>query len=117
MQWQSHWDNDVFVVELTGKLMGGPDSDTFHNLIREAVHGGGKEVVIDMKGVDWLNSWGVGLLVSAFATMKNSEGQLILAGCTAKVMSVLRMTRFDSVFSFSPDVPGALNRLKSNPKT
>lgn len=57
MQWQSRWDDDVFIVELSGKLMGGPEVDTFHDLVRDAVKKGSGAVVIDMSGVDWLNSW------------------------------------------------------------
>lgn len=114
MQMNTHWQNDIFIVELEGKLMGGPDSDSFHDEVREAVQQGGRNVIVDLKGVDWLNSWGVGLLVSAFTTLKSRGGLLVLSGCTPKVMTVLRMTRFDSVFTFGPDVPTALKNLAAS---
>jgi anti-sigma B factor antagonist len=113
MQWQSRWDEDVFIIELSGKLMGGAEVDSFHDLVRDAVKKGCQTVVVDMSGVEWLNSWGVGLLVSAYTTMRNVNGVLALAGCSQKVMSVLRMTRFDSVFAFSSDAKAAVETYKS----
>ena len=113
MQWQSRWDNDVFILELSGKLMGGPEIELFHDVVRDAVKQGCHTVVIDMCGVEWLNSWGVGLLVSAYTTLQNANGLLVLAACTPKAMTVLRMTRFDSVFTFSPDAQTAVASHKS----
>ena len=111
MQMHSFWDKDVFVMELSGKLMGGPDSSGFHDEVKQAVENGGRSVVVDLHGVEWLNSWGVGLLVSAYTTLKSRGGQLVLVGCTPKVLTVFRMTRFDSVFTFGSDVPSVLQGL------
>ncbi|NUO17942.1 STAS domain-containing protein [bacterium] len=111
MQMRSFWDQDVYVIELAGKLMGGPDSEGFHSQVKEAVQRGGRNVIVDLRGVDWLNSWGVGLLVSAYTTIKNSGGQLALVGCSPKVMTVFKMTRFDSVFIFADSVTGAVSKF------
>ncbi len=105
-------DNDTFIVELAGKMMGGMEQKEFHTLVRDAVEGGCKSAVIDLSDVEWLNSWGVGQLVSAYTTMKNRGGLLVLSGCSPKVMTVLRLTRFDNVFSFEPTVTSALEVCK-----
>jgi len=111
MQQHSRWDNDTYIIKLSGKLMGGPDNTTFHDDVKSVVNDGCRKLVIDMNEVDWLNSWGVGLLVSAFTTLRSSGGRMILVGCMPKVMTVLRMTHFDSVFSFDNDVPTAVHTL------
>lgn len=108
---RSYWEDDIFLVEMSGKLMGGPDSESIHSGIKDVVEHGCRKVVLDLSHVDWLNSWGVGLLVSAFTTLKSQGGQLVLSGSSPKVMTVFRMTRFDSVFQFSPDVPSATKLL------
>ncbi len=112
---RSYWDNDVFLVEMTGKLMGGPDSESIHSGIKDAVSTGCRKVVLDLTHVEWLNSWGVGLLVSAYTTLKSQGGQLVLSGSSPKVMTVFRMTRFDSVFVFSHDVSSATKLLAEKP--
>jgi anti-sigma B factor antagonist len=112
MNVRSYWAEDAFVVELAGKLMGGPEAGGFHDNIKTAVDEGCTKAVIDLSGVEWLNSWGVGQLVSAYISLKNQGGLLMLSGCRPKVMNVLQMTRFDSVFSFQPDVNTALTNLK-----
>lgn len=114
MQMRTFWETDVFVIELVGKLMGGPDSDGFHSEVKDAVERGGQSVVVDLHGVEWLNSWGVGLLVSAYTTLKSSGGQLVLVGCAPKVMTVFKMTRFDSVFMFAEEVQSAIRALKNS---
>ncbi|MBK6909548.1 MAG: STAS domain-containing protein [bacterium] len=111
MQQQTFWQDDIFVVKLSGKMMGGMGTAGFHDDVKLAASEGCRRVAIDMEEVDWLNSWGVGLLVSAFTTLRNCGGQMILAGCGPKVMAVLRMTHFDSVFVFENDVNAALQTL------
>lgn len=102
-------------MKLGGKLMGGPDSTSFHDDVKSAVGDGCRRVVIDMNEVEWLNSWGVGLLVSAFTTLRNTGGQMMLAGVPPKVMTVLRMTHFDAVFTFEENVRAAVQTMAANP--
>lgn len=105
---QSHRADGTIVVELAGKMMGGSEAVPFHTLVKDAVESGCNSAVIDMTNVDWLNSWGVGQLVSIYTTLKHRGGHLILSGCSPKVMTVLKLTKFDSVFSFEQDVAAAV---------
>mgnify|MGYP000116718461 CR=1 FL=1 len=63
----------VAVVELSGKLMGGPDADTFKDTIRQLIEDGYKNVVVSLKHVPWVNSTGLGILIAAIA---QTEGQV-----------------------------------------
>jgi len=105
---RAYRDGDRYVIALVGKLMGGPAEGGFHDQIKRAADEGCTKAVIDLTEVEWLNSWGVGQLVSAFTSMKNRGGTLAICGCRPKVFNVLQMTRFDSIFPFHPDLDSAL---------
>ncbi|MCB9358243.1 MAG: STAS domain-containing protein [Calditrichaeota bacterium] len=109
----SYREQGTFVVELAGKMMGGTEQQEFHSQVKEAVDDGCNGAVIDLKNVEWLNSWGVGQLVSAYTTMKNKGGLLVLSGCSPKIMTILKLTRFDSIFSFEPDLSAALTYCRT----
>jgi len=100
----SHEHGDATVIELHGKVMGGPESADFQNAIKKSVSDGKKKVVVDLGGVEWMNSSGIGLLVSAFTTVKNSGGELKIARATSKIESLLVITKLNSVFDSHPDV-------------
>ncbi|MBK6766329.1 MAG: STAS domain-containing protein [bacterium] len=108
---RTYWDGDRFIVALVGRLMGGPSEGGFYDQIKRAADDGCTKAVIDLSDVEWLNSWGVGQLVSAFTSMKNRGGALVLCGCRPKVFNVLQMTRFDSIFPLHPDLDSALAAL------
>jgi anti-sigma B factor antagonist len=98
-----------YVVALKGKVMGGPESADFHDALKKAVSSGKKKIVIDLGEVEWMNSSGIGLLVSAFTTLKNAGGEMKLARTTDKIQSLLVITKLNSVFDSHPDVNTAIS--------
>ena len=108
MKIESHEHGDAQVIYLKGKVMGGPESAEFQNLLKKTVADGRKKVVIDLGEVEWMNSSGIGLLVSAFTTVKNSGGELKIARVTEKIESLLVITKLNSVFETYPDVISAV---------
>jgi anti-sigma B factor antagonist len=104
----SHEHGDALIIELKGKVMGGPESADFQDLLKKSVVEGKKKVVIDLGDVEWMNSSGIGLLVSAFTTVKNGGGELKIARTTDKIQSLLVITKLNSVFDTYPDVISAV---------
>ena len=96
------------VFELKGKIMGGPDSAVFHDALKEYLVKGQKNLVIDLHKVDWMNSSGLGILISALTTVKNSDGHLKLARVTEKINSLLMITKLVTVFESYDTVEDAL---------
>ncbi len=100
--------NDSAIIEITGKLIGGPFmqemSETLHKLLDEAK----KTVIVDMSGVSMMTSSGMGVLVSGYTTMKNGDGILKLANVSDKVAGLLAITNLDKVFEYYPSVDEAL---------
>ena len=88
----------VLVIELEGELMGGPESEEFRSIIDNAIKNEKNRVVIDMGRVNWMNSSGLGMLMSALTNLRGSGGDLKLANMTDRVRRPIQITRLDSVF-------------------
>jgi anti-sigma B factor antagonist len=89
--------SDIVVLDISGKIMGGEETTMFHGKIHEYISGNKKNFVVDMAKVDWMNSVGLGMLISALTTVKNAGGRLVLSNIT-KIESILTITRLISVF-------------------
>ncbi len=97
MKFNDKLEGDVVILDLTGKIMGGEETTLFHGKIHEYISQNKKNILVDLKKVDWMNSVGLGMLISALTTVKNSGGRLVLANIT-KIESILTITRLISVF-------------------
>jgi anti-sigma B factor antagonist len=104
--------NGILIIELKGKIMGGPESADFHEKLKEAIAQGQTKVIIDLGEVEWMNSSGLGLLISGFTTLRNAGGEMKLARVTDKIESLLVITKLNSVFETHNDVAAALASFK-----
>ena len=100
-------DRGVIVLELSGKIMGGEETTMFHGKLHEYIQAGKRHFVIDLKNVEWMNSVGLGMLISSLTTVKNAKGRLVLANIT-NIESILTMTRLISVFEHYDSQAAAL---------
>jgi anti-sigma B factor antagonist len=112
MKFTTKLDGNICVIELKGKVMGGPESASFHDALKSTVADGNKKVILDLGEVEWMNSSGLGLLISALSTMRNAGGELKLARVTDKIESLLVITKLNSIFEVFPNVNTALAALK-----
>jgi len=87
----------VVVLDISGKIMGGEETTLFHGKIHEFIQANQKNFVLDLAKVEWMNSVGLGMLISALTTVKNAGGRLVLANIT-NIESILAMTRLITVF-------------------
>ncbi len=97
MKFDDRLEGDIVVIDVSGKIMGGEETTLFHGRIHEYIQQNKKNIIIDLTKVDWMNSVGLGMLISALTTVKNSGGRLVLANIT-KIESILTITRLLSVF-------------------
>jgi len=85
-----HDRDGVVVVELAGTLDGGDSCREIHDVFKSSLDGGCRKFVLDLKGVEWLNSLGVGFL-AASAVSASREGAVVrLTGLSTRVGTVLR---------------------------
>ncbi len=98
----------VVILQPKGKIMGGPDATLLHDKLYEYIDQGKKNVVVDLAGVDWMNSTGLGILISGFTTLRNNDGILKLANVTDKIQSLLTITKLVSVFEAHDSIEEAI---------
>ena len=90
--------DDVVVLEVSGKVMGGPDADKFKGVIAELIEAGVTKLLIDLSAVPWMNSSGVGILISAYTSMKNAGAAVKFLNINERVKSILMVTKLLTVF-------------------
>lgn len=100
---------NAVIIELKGNVMGGPDAQEFHDLLHKMLDQGKKNIVVDLANVKFMNSSGLGMLISGFTTMKNGEGYLKLANATDKIESLLVITKLITIFEHFESVDEAAN--------
>lgn len=98
MRMTDYLHGDIVVLEPKGKIMGGPDASLLHDKLYDYIKQGKKKVVIDLGKVDWMNSTGLGILISGYTTLRKHEGQLRLINVTDKIESLLTITKLNTVF-------------------
>ena len=103
---------DIVILEPKGKIMGGPDASLLHDKLYELIETNKKKIVIDLAGVDWMNSTGLGILISSYTTLRNHEGDLKLANVTEKIKSLLTITKLVTVFEAHDSVDAAIESFK-----
>ena len=102
----------IVVLEPKGKIMGGPDASLLHDRLHEMLEAGKKKVVSDLAQVEWMNSTGLGILISTYTTLRNNDGELKLANVTDKIQSLLTITKLVTVFDAFDSVDEAVQALK-----
>lgn len=103
-----HEEQGVVILKPQGKIMGGPDASLLHDKLYEYIQQNKKQVVIDLAEVDWMNSTGLGILISGYTTLRNNKGQLKLANVTDKIHSLLTITKLVAVFEAYDSVEQAV---------
>jgi anti-sigma B factor antagonist len=103
-------DNGVTVVAPTGRLdvAGAP---ALKEAISEVVKNGPSRIVIDMQGVSFVDSTGLGSVISALKQIRGSQGELRLAAPNQQARVVLELTTLDRVFPYYATVEEALTGL------
>jgi anti-sigma B factor antagonist len=102
----------VAVVSVSGKMMGGPEQQECHNRIKELIEDNMPWVVLDMGKVEWLNSSGLGLLMSCLTSCRNAGGDLVVAQAAKKVNSLFMLTQVIKVFDTYETIDEAFEALK-----
>ena len=89
---------DVTVVELKGKMTIGAGDVQFRDEIKALMEKGSKKLVLDLQGLKYMDSSGVGELVSTYTTVTNRGGHLRLCKLSGKILDLLQITQLLQVF-------------------
>jgi len=89
---------EVTVLDLAGRITLGEGSSTLRDALKDVVAKGQKKILLNLSEVSYIDSSGIGELVSAFTTITNLGGQLKLNGLNKRVKDLLQITKLYTVF-------------------
>jgi anti-sigma B factor antagonist len=104
---------DVTVIELRGRVTLGRESGQVQDAVRKAMEGGARKFVIDLDGVSYIDSTGIGIIASCFTRISHAGGEARISGAQGLVLDIFRITRLDSIISFFPDADAACASLRA----
>jgi anti-sigma B factor antagonist len=99
---KTRMEGDVAIISVSGKLMGGPESDALRNEIKNLIDDGSKKFVVNLKGVPWINSTGLGALMAVYTSIQRSEGVLKLCHVSDRIQSLFMITKLLTIFDTYP---------------
>jgi anti-sigma B factor antagonist len=112
MKFKHEIEDGVVVLALSGKVMGGPDFEKFHGEIKNLIEDGHRYFLLDFSKVDWINSTGIGIMVSAFHSIKAAEGRMVICGANKRVRGIYYVSKLDKIFETFDDCAAAHESLK-----
>ena len=98
----------VTVLDLSGRITLGEGSSALRDLMRDMVGKGQKKILLNLGEVSYIDSSGIGELVSGFTTVTNSGGQLKLLNLNKRVKDLLQITKLYTVFDVHEDEASAV---------
>jgi anti-sigma B factor antagonist len=93
----------VTILDLSGRITLGEGSVVLRDAIRDLLAKGDKNILLNLGDVSYIDSSGIGELVSAFTSVKNAGGELKLLNLTKKVHDLLQITKLYTVFDVKDD--------------
>jgi len=105
-------EGDVIILDLSGKITIGEGSVQLREAVRKLLDEGKKKILLNLGDVAYVDSSGIGELVSSYTTTNNQGGQLKLLNLTKKIQDLLMITKLLTVFETYDNEQAALASFK-----
>ena len=109
MKIETRMAGDVQILDCSGKITLGEGTMAIRNTVREVLKNGGKKIVLNLADVNYIDSSGIGELVSTYTTVTNHGGQLKLLNLTKKIQELLAITKLVTVFQIYDNEQAAVS--------
>src|SRR5947209_13865707 len=103
----------VTIVDLSGRITLGEGSVVLRDTVRDLLGKGQKKILLNLGDVSYIDSSGIGELVSAYTTVRNQSGDLRLLNLTKKVHDLLQITKLYTVFDVKDDEMSAVKSFST----
>ena len=103
---------DVTVIDAAGRITLGEGASAFRDIIRDLATKGDKKLLLNLAEVSYIDSSGIGELVSGFTTVTNHGGSLKLLGLSKRVKDLLQITKLYTVFEVFDDEAEAIRSFQ-----
>lgn len=100
--------NDITIVDLSGQLTMGEASASLRDEVRDEIGHGARKIVLNLAGITYIDSSGLGELTSAYTSVKNRDGELKLLNLTKRVHDLMQITKLYTVFDVYDDEKKAI---------
>ena len=104
--------DDVVILDLSGRITIGEGTLIIRDALKKLLDAGERKFVLNLADCDYIDSSGLGELVTPFTTVRNANGELKLLNLTYKVRDLLQITKLLTVFDSYDDETAALKSLK-----
>ena len=112
MKLSSRQVDGVTIVDCSGRITLGEGSVTLRDTVRDLLSKGNKKIILNLAEVNYIDSSGIGELVSAFTSVRNAGGELKLLNLTKKVHDLLQITKLYTVFDIWDNEASAVSAFK-----
>jgi anti-sigma B factor antagonist len=108
MKFNTRQVDGITILDLSGRITLGDGSVTLRDAIRDLVNKGSKSILLNLGDISYIDSSGIGELVSGFTSVRNAGGELKLLNLTKKVHDLLQITKLYTVFDVKDDEASAV---------
>jgi anti-sigma B factor antagonist len=100
---------NAVILDLNGKLTGGPDAETFREVFKSLIDRDKKNIVVNLEKVSWINSTGLGILISGYTSVRRGGGDLVIMHASDRIESILYVTKLNLLFKSYESEESALS--------
>jgi anti-sigma B factor antagonist len=99
----------IVILDLNGRITVGEESSKLRDALRELTAGGIRNVILNLRGVDYIDSTGLGALVICYTSLRKAEGKMTLLNASRRNIELLVFTKLATVFEIFNDEQEAVN--------
>ena len=105
---------DIKILDCSGRITLGEGTMVVRNTVRELLNSNNKKIILNLAEVNYIDSSGIGELVSTYTTVTSNGGQLKLLGLTKKIQELLAITKLLTVFQVYEEEQKALESFQKS---
>ena len=103
---------DVTIIDLSGQIKLGEGSSVLRDTVKDLLGKGHRKILVNLAEITYIDSSGIGELISAFTSARSRGGELKLLHLTKKIHDLLQITKLYTVFDVRDDEVQALAAFK-----
>lgn len=111
MKYSGKIEKNILIVKFESDLLGATDNLELMDYINDAINQGVLKAVIDMSGVKYMNSSGIGVLITIYTKFKNRAGEAVVCSAGESIMKLLVMTKLDAVIKIYANEETAISKF------
>ncbi|MFT6872460.1 MAG: anti-sigma B factor antagonist [Roseivirga sp.] len=113
MDFTSRDQDDIFILSLNGNLIGEEAGSGILEIANDAINRGKILCLIDIENVKYINSSGIGVLITLLTKFRNNEGEVVIMKPSEHVNKLLIITKLTAIFKIADSLEEAIKELKS----